>query len=147
MVAETTVEACNDATANKNPDATVGIAANDSRNDANDAHKRTVADPGQASSSTLHPTGVGMVVTRSELLQQQQQQQRPRPDSEETKTMTAPDPRVLPQVFGDVTYAALLRYDRVPPDEFNAIVEIPWFPRTAVQTDTEKGFERLGLYA
>lgn len=72
MAAKKTVEIGSDETANRSTDATIGVGINGSRNGANDAHKRTVADPGQASSSTLYSTGVGIVVTRSRSAELQQ---------------------------------------------------------------------------
>lgn len=65
----------------------------------------------------------------------------------ETTTKTAPDLRGLPKVFGDVSYAAMLSCDGVPPEDFRAIAAIPCFSRTTLQADDEKDFERLGLYA
>lgn len=147
---ETTVEVGIDETANKSPDATVGVCAKHSRNGANDGLKRTVALPRTASSSTLRPISVGIVVSSSRMAelqqQQQQQQQLARPKSEEMTAMTAPETRGYHRF--PATWLMRHRLDKTeyPPDDFRPIATNPWLSRTAVQVDAETYFKRLGLY-
>lgn len=94
-----------------------------------------------------------MVVTREQsaedLQQQEEELSSERDDSiiNEVNMDDTPDPRGAPHTYGGITYGSPLRFDRVPPEDFRAIANIPCFTRTAVEQDDETDFGQSPLYA
>lgn len=69
------------------------------------------------------------------------------PSHEVDMATSTPDPRGIPQDFGDATYAPPLSYDGLRPGHYRPIAAISWFSRTAVQADAENDSEQPALYA
>lgn len=98
-----------------------------------------------------------MFVTRSRSNEMQHQEeesehhqdpeQEPTTSREVAMDVTEPDRHGLAQWDVGIKYGSPLRFGDVPPDDFRAIVSIPWFKRTAVDEDAKNYFGRVSLYA